>query len=55
MDALIKREKAEYSREGIAFSHIEYPDNTAQVRKQPPLASSYFTTPASPLPCLPTP
>ena len=32
MDALIKREKAEYAREGIEFGHIEYPDNSAQVQ-----------------------
>ena len=31
MDALIKRERAEYNREGILCDHIEYPDNSGQV------------------------
>ena len=31
MDALVKRQLAEYQREGIEFSHITYPDNTKQL------------------------
>ena len=31
MDALIKREQAEYVREGITCGHIEFPDNTKQI------------------------
>ena len=32
MDCLIKRETAEYKREGLECDHIEYPDNGLQVR-----------------------
>jgi len=31
MDCLIKREQAEYKREGIMVGHIVYPDNSAQI------------------------
>lgn len=31
MDALIKREQAEYAREGVVCDHIEYPSNAEQV------------------------
>ena len=31
MDCLIKREQAEYKREGISVAHIVYPDNSAQI------------------------
>ena len=31
MDALIKREQAEYAREGIKVDHIAFPDNTPQI------------------------
>ena len=31
MDCLIRREQAEYKREGVTCNHIVYPDNSAQI------------------------
>ena len=50
MDALIRRERAEYAREGVACDHIEYPDNSLQVHPPPsvrPRGGSVHST----LPC----